>query len=86
MSSDIGPWHGGRRGGAGGGTRFTPNFFTSPFSSDPWDNYGGGNEDVAALSHANVDWRETHEAHIFRVDLPGLSYHNLQKKHYLSLL
>lgn len=81
--TSLGPWHGGRRGG-GGVERWETPFFTSPFSSDaifdPWDfgpaammPRGGdrGREDITALAHANVDWRETDKAHIFRVDLPG---------------
>ncbi|KAL0286231.1 UNVERIFIED_CONTAM: class I heat shock protein 1 [Sesamum calycinum] len=83
--SSLGPWHGGRRGGWD-----TAPFFTSPYSSeasDPWD-YGGAmtswlrggdrSEDATALAHANVDWRETDRAHIFRVDLPGVRREDLK--------
>ncbi|KAL0366454.1 UNVERIFIED_CONTAM: class I heat shock protein 1 [Sesamum radiatum] len=86
--SSLGPWHAGRRGG-GGGWDAVP-FFTSPYSSeasDPWD-YGGAmtswlrfgdrSEDPTALAHANVDWRETDRAHIFRVDLPGVRREDLK--------
>ncbi|XP_057775540.1 16.9 kDa class I heat shock protein 1-like [Salvia miltiorrhiza] len=64
MSSDIGAWH------DGGGGSWTSPLFSMPFSSDPWDPwdyYGGGSEDAAALAH----WRETDSAHIFRLDLSG---------------
>ncbi|EYU36534.1 hypothetical protein ABFS82_14G277100 [Erythranthe guttata] len=75
--TSLGPW-----GGGGGGTPF----FTTPFSSDAWDEYGGAitrgggdrREDVAAMAHANVDWRETDRAHIFRVDLPGVKKEDLK--------
>ncbi|KAL3504614.1 hypothetical protein ACH5RR_034455 [Cinchona calisaya] len=73
--SSLGPWFGGGR------RDFIP--FGSPFSSDIWDpfGYGGGlscsrgdlGDDVSALAHANVDWRETDNAHIFRVDLSGVN-------------
>ncbi|KAK4483970.1 hypothetical protein RD792_011181 [Penstemon davidsonii] len=87
--SSIGPWHGGGRRGGGEGWDFG-----SPFSSDlwnPWDFGGGGGmirggrgrgddtgDDVTALAHAHVDWRETDKAHIFRVDLPGVTKENLK--------
>ncbi|KAH6834718.1 hypothetical protein C2S53_003955 [Perilla frutescens var. hirtella] len=70
----MGPWHGGGRGG--GGSWMTP--FFSPFPSDPWDYGRGADEDVATLAHANVDWRETDTAHIFRVDLPGVKKEDLK--------
>ncbi|KAK2980508.1 hypothetical protein RJ640_022510 [Escallonia rubra] len=70
----LGPWHGGGRRGGGD----LDIWYGSPFSSDLWDPFGGGRgggggqaDDTAALAHANVDWRETDKAHIFRVDLPG---------------
>ncbi|KAM7514639.1 hypothetical protein LguiA_004222 [Lonicera macranthoides] len=44
--------------------------FSTPFSSDVWDpfSYWSG----SSRSGANVDWRETDKAHIFRADLPGV--------------
>ncbi|KAL1561524.1 hypothetical protein AAHA92_04216 [Salvia divinorum] len=59
MSSDIEAWE--WEGGS----------FSKPFSSDPWDpwDYGGAKQGPAAA--ANVEWRETENAHIFRLDLPG---------------
>lgn len=71
-------------GGGGGSGRRTDVGFGSPFSSDIWDPLGlgfggglglrpgaGGDDDVSALAHATVDWRETDKNHIFRVDIPG---------------
>ncbi|KAG5612476.1 hypothetical protein H5410_023757 [Solanum commersonii] len=85
MASSIGPWLGG---GTGGGRR-TDMGFGSPFSSDVWDPMGlgfgsglgfrrGGDDDVSALAHASVDWRETDQAHIFRVDIPGVKKEDLK--------
>ncbi|KAL3830488.1 hypothetical protein ACJIZ3_019290 [Penstemon smallii] len=86
--SSIGPWHGGGR--RGGGEEWN---FGSPFTSDLWDfGVGGGmsrggrgrgrggdtGDDVTALAHAHVDWQETDKAHIFRVDLPGVTKENLK--------
>ena len=74
--ASIGPWLGGGRRGSGGG-EMDPWFgFSSPYSSDVWDpsSYGSGSSrsgGPSALAHANVDWRETDNAHIFRADLPG---------------
>nr|XP_016488118.1 PREDICTED: 16.9 kDa class I heat shock protein 1-like [Nicotiana tabacum] len=82
MASSIGPWMGGGR------RRDWDVGFSSPFSSDilldPFDigglgwRRGGGEDDVSALAHANVDWRETDNAHIFRVDLPGVKREDLK--------
>ncbi|KAF2291044.1 hypothetical protein GH714_019309 [Hevea brasiliensis] len=33
---------------------------------------GGDIEETSSLTHVNVDWRETDNAHIFRADLPGV--------------
>lgn len=65
--TSLGAW------GRGGG-------FGSPFSSDLWDPTGfglmelrrGRDDDVSAVAHTNIDWRETDKAHIIRADLPGL--------------
>ncbi|KDP44849.1 hypothetical protein JCGZ_01349 [Jatropha curcas] len=56
-----------------------------PFSLDIWDPFEGlpfysgtvanvpsTQHETAAIANARVDWRETPEAHIFAVDLPGL--------------
>ncbi|XP_009613293.1 16.9 kDa class I heat shock protein 1-like [Nicotiana tomentosiformis] len=90
MASSIGPWvGGGRRRGAADW-----DMISDPFSYDLWDpfDYGlsgglsgwglggrrGGEDDVSALAHANVDWRETDTAHVFRVDLPGVRKEDLK--------
>ncbi|XVF83833.1 hypothetical protein PTKIN_Ptkin16aG0525100 [Pterospermum kingtungense] len=49
-----------------------------PFSLDIWDPFEGfGNgpsssHETSAIANARIDWRETPEAHIFKVDVPGL--------------
>lgn len=72
--ASIGPWLGGGRRGSGGG-EMDPWFrFSAPFSSDIWDPYSyrsGSSRSGGVSSHANVDWRETDKAHVFRADLPG---------------
>ncbi|XP_074293987.1 17.4 kDa class I heat shock protein-like [Silene latifolia] len=54
-----------------------------PFSLDVWDpfdgilnstlaNVPGTARDTAQFASTRVDWKETPEAHVFKVDLPGL--------------
>ncbi|EYU35285.1 hypothetical protein ABFS82_06G130400 [Erythranthe guttata] len=55
-----------------------------PFSLDVWDPFQGfpfssavGNlpsyaGETAAVANARIDWKETPEAHLFKVDVPGL--------------
>ncbi|KAH9609773.1 hypothetical protein KSS87_012763 [Heliosperma pusillum] len=54
-----------------------------PFSLDLWDpfdglinstltNVPGTARDTAQFASTRVDWKETPEAHVFKVDLPGL--------------
>jgi len=46
-----------------------------PFSLDIWDSLQGfpsSARETTALANTRVDWKETQEAHVFSVDLPGL--------------
>ncbi|KAF3772683.1 17-class I heat shock protein 3 [Nymphaea thermarum] len=58
-----------------------------PFSTDIWDPWdirldslwdtgglrrGAGRDETTAVSRTNADWRETENAHIFTLDLPGV--------------
>ncbi|KAL6545535.1 hypothetical protein OROGR_009409 [Orobanche gracilis] len=50
-----------------------------PFSSDIWDPFQGfpfssnaGDTIATALANARIDWKETPESHVFKVDVPGL--------------
>ncbi|KAL0321893.1 UNVERIFIED_CONTAM: class I heat shock protein [Sesamum calycinum] len=55
-----------------------------PFSLDLWDPFEGlpfssavanlpsSSRETTAVANTRIDWRETPEAHVFKVDLPGL--------------
>ena len=55
-----------------------------PFSLDVWDpfqdfplssaiaNFPSSERETTAVANARIDWKETPEAHLFKVDVPGL--------------
>ncbi|RYR46271.1 hypothetical protein Ahy_A07g032010 isoform B [Arachis hypogaea] len=44
-----------------------------PFSLDVWDPFQDTSaREASAIASTRVDWKETPEAHVFNVDLPGL--------------
>ncbi|KAH0638970.1 hypothetical protein KY285_035556 [Solanum tuberosum] len=52
-----------------------------PFSLDLWDPFEGfpistnapsSTREISAFANAKIDWKETPEAHIFKVDVPGI--------------
>ncbi|KAL2555708.1 17.6 kDa class I heat shock protein 3 [Forsythia ovata] len=64
-----------------------PSFFTGgrsnvydPFSLDVWDPFQGfplanvpsSARETTAIANTRIDWKETPEAHVFKVDLPGI--------------
>ncbi|CAA0812463.1 17.6 kDa class I heat shock protein 3 [Striga hermonthica] len=48
-----------------------------PFSLDLWDPFESfplsTGRDTSAVANARIDWKETPEAHVFKVDVPGLN-------------
>ncbi|KAL2248853.1 18.2 kDa class I heat shock protein-like [Sesamum indicum] len=48
-----------------------------PFSLDIWDPFEGfpfstAARETTAIANARIDWKETPESHVFKVDVPGL--------------
>ncbi|KAJ9675454.1 hypothetical protein PVL29_024398 [Vitis rotundifolia] len=76
--SSLGVWRGGEY-----------NDWTPQSTSNVWDPFDFGfgvekswgpglDDDVSALAHAHINWRETNNAHVFHTDLPGVRREELK--------
>ncbi|KFK23836.1 hypothetical protein AALP_AAs50029U000300 [Arabis alpina] len=57
------------------GNRRNNNNMFDPFSLDVWDPFKdlpSLSGETTAIGNARVDWKETAESHVFKVDLPGM--------------
>ncbi|XP_058099471.1 class I heat shock protein-like [Magnolia sinica] len=49
-----------------------------PFSIDIWDPFN--KSEILGFANTQIDWKETPEAHVFKVDLPGLKKEEVKVK------
>ncbi|KAK9165697.1 hypothetical protein Scep_000888 [Stephania cephalantha] len=76
MTSEVGPWWGGRRGEGdfdwSGRDVWDPHNFGRSWLGSGTGEIRHGEDNTSKLLRTHVDWRETPETHVIRADLPGV--------------